>query len=286
MTRHTTAHHAGTPCWADLYTTDADAAQRFYGGLFGWTFEDQGAEFGHYHVISSDGGHVGGVMAQMPGQEMPPAWTTFLAVDDLDAAVARATAAGATLVVEPMEVADNGAMAQLTDPQGAYLGLWRAGRNLGFQVTEEPGAPAWFELMTTDFDAAKRFYADVFGHEFVDMSDEAAGMRYATVPLPGAGDDTMASGIGELDPDRRGNGLAPRWDVYFAVSDAREVVAAAERAGGGVVAPVQDTEYGSFAQLRDPQGATFGIIRPVDATGEGSATEPEGAERATAGAPA
>lgn len=278
MTRHTAARHEGTPCWADLYTNDLAGATRFYGDLFGWTFQDQGPDFGHYHVISSQGLYVGGVMAQMPGQEMPPAWTVFLAADDVDATVRRAVEAGATVVVEPMDVAGNGRMAQLTDPQGTYFGLWQAGENIGFQVTEEPGAPTWFELMTTDFDAAKRFYGDVFGYTFEDMSDEA-GMRYATISVDGA----MVGGIGALDPDRRGNGLPPLWDVYFEVADTDAVVTAAQRSGGRIVAEAKDTEYGRFAQLADPQGARFNVIRPLGVDGADEGGVPEASEYAPAG---
>ena len=45
----------GAPCWIDLNTSDLDRAVRFYGELFGWTAEDAGEDYGHYHNLSKDG---------------------------------------------------------------------------------------------------------------------------------------------------------------------------------------------------------------------------------------
>ena len=54
----------------------------------------------------------------------------------------------------------------------------------------------------------------------------------------------------------------PRWLTYFAVVDADSAAASAERLGGGVLLPPQDSPFGRFAVLHDPQGATFNAIRP------------------------
>ena len=42
----------GGPIWIDLSTHDLDGAQRFYSELLGWSFQDGGEEFGHYHTIT------------------------------------------------------------------------------------------------------------------------------------------------------------------------------------------------------------------------------------------
>ncbi len=114
----------GEISWNELYTTDAEAALAFYGALFGWRREadfDMGP-MGKYLLFGKDGQQYGGMMKRP--QEMPvSAWTYYVRVDDLDAAIARATAKGGKLVNGPMEVPGGDRVAQLTDPQGASFAL-------------------------------------------------------------------------------------------------------------------------------------------------------------------
>ena len=62
-----TSYEPGTPSWVDLSTPDLEAALRFYGGLFGWEFEDAGEEAGHYHQALIGGKRVAGVGPAQPG---------------------------------------------------------------------------------------------------------------------------------------------------------------------------------------------------------------------------
>ena len=39
--RERTEYPAGVPCWLDTSQPDPEAAAAFYGGLFGWEFEDR-----------------------------------------------------------------------------------------------------------------------------------------------------------------------------------------------------------------------------------------------------
>ncbi|MGH3923304.1 MAG: VOC family protein, partial [Pseudonocardiaceae bacterium] len=48
MPTRTNPWPTGTPCWVDLSVPDLAAAKEFYGAVFGWSFVDSGAEFGHY----------------------------------------------------------------------------------------------------------------------------------------------------------------------------------------------------------------------------------------------
>ena len=74
---------AGEPCWADVTTPDVEAAKRFYGELFGWTFADSGPEFGGYVMCSVDGRTAAGITPPMPGAgDAPPVWSTYLWSDD------------------------------------------------------------------------------------------------------------------------------------------------------------------------------------------------------------
>jgi hypothetical protein len=76
-------HHVGKVVWADLVTPDLDAAKRFYGALFGWTFRD-GPGDRNYALALLDGEPVAGLFqkALPAGQSKQPGWFTFIAVRD------------------------------------------------------------------------------------------------------------------------------------------------------------------------------------------------------------
>src|SRR6202163_4287789 len=78
-------HHEGKVIWADLVTPDIAGAKRFYGELFGWTFNDIHTGDSDYSVALLDGRPVGGLFqrAMRPGKPRQPAWLTFISVRDV-----------------------------------------------------------------------------------------------------------------------------------------------------------------------------------------------------------
>jgi uncharacterized protein len=251
-----TSYAPGTPCWIDLGTPDQDAAAKFYGGLFGWSVEaDVNAEqTGGYRVAVLKDKAIGGVMRLME-EGQPPAWSTYICVEDADATVAKAREAGGAVVVEPMSVLDYGRMAFLTDPTGAFIGLWQPGRNIGAGLVNEPGALSWNELNTRDLGAAKAFYGAVFGWSFEDNDMGEMG-SYTSINLNG----NMVGGM--LDMAARGvpSEVPAHWQVYFAVEDTDAAVEQAKSGGGSVMVEPIDIPAGRFAILTDPHGASFAVI--------------------------
>lgn len=251
-----TSYAPGTPCWIDLGTPDQDAAGEFYGALFGWQLRaDENAEqTGGYQSAELRGKAVGGVMKLM-SEEQPPAWSTYVSVEDVDATVAKAKEAGGSVAVEPMDVLDYGRMAFLADPSGAMIGLWQPGRNVGAEIVNEPGALSWNELNTRDPEGAKRFYGAVFGWEFEDNEMGPMG-TYTSIKLNGA------SVGGMLNMSERGvpEQVPAHWLVYFAVEDADAALAKAREGGGTVVVEPIETPAGRLAVLNDPWGAGFAVI--------------------------
>src|SRR5688572_19956352 len=143
----------GVPNWVDVSTRDIPSSVEFYSMLFGWEAYDQGAEAGNYHMLRKGGLDVAGLgPAQM---DQPAAWSTYIAVDDVDAAAAAVTAAGGTVMMPVMDVFDKGRMTFVSDPTGAVVGLWQAGSTIGSQIVNEAAAPVWHELATRDLAAAK-----------------------------------------------------------------------------------------------------------------------------------
>jgi len=246
----------GAPCWIDLFTSDPDRARAFYGELFGWTAEVGGEEYGGYITFSQDGVPVAGCMGQRHESGVPDLWSVYLASKDALATVDAATANGAQVVVEAMEVTDLGHMAVVSDVGGAGIGIWQPGLHRGFGVLAEPGAPTWFELHTRDYDASVRFYQEVFDWDVHVVSD-VPEFRYATL---GEGEGQLA---GVMDasaflPD----GVPSHWSIYFGVTDADAALAQVGELGGSVVMAAEDTPYGRLAAAADPTGAQFKLIQP------------------------
>lgn len=248
---------AGAPCWIDLLSSDVARSREFYGGLFGWTSEEAGPEYGGYVNFLLDGRGVGGCMANSPAMGSPDVWSVYLETADAAATADAAVAAGGKVIVPPMPVTDLGVMVVLADAGGAAVGAWQPGSHTGFGVVREPGSPAWFELHTREYDASVAFYRDVFGWD-THVVGATPEFRYTTL---GAGDDQRAGIM-----DAAGflpEGVPANWSVYFAVEDTDAALARAEELGGRVVQPAETTPYGRLAQAVDPTGALFKLIARV-----------------------
>lgn len=117
------------------------------------------------------------------------------------------------------------------------------------------GKPCWFELSTSDLDAAARFYQALFGWQI--GSSEMPGMDYR---LARSGEDMVA---GLMDLSACPDGTPPNWLIYFDGDSADDTARATASAGGRVLREPADVPgVGRFAVLADPQGAVFGVLQP------------------------
>jgi predicted enzyme related to lactoylglutathione lyase len=257
----------GVPCWIDTEQPDVDGAAEFYAGLFGWTFEDvmPPGSPGRYLIARLDGQDVAGLGS---GQDGTPAWNTYVAVEDADAAVPRLVAAGASLLAAPADAGEGGRSASLVDPEGAAFRLWQAKRRLGAQVANQPGAWNFSDLHTPNPEAAKAFYGQAFGWQVDDIGyglmvrspgygdhleatiDPGIRARQSTFAAPSGFEDAIAWIVaGASDKP-------PHWHVTFTVADRDQTVKDAERLGAHVLGQA-DTGWTREALIRDPQGAEF-----------------------------
>lgn len=252
-----TSYTHGTPAWIDLATSDAADAKAFYTGLFGWAAVDTPTDAGIYVMFMLKGKPVAALYemsADMMTLGVPPHWVTYVSVDDVDAAAARVTEAGGTLVQPPYDVMDSGRMAAAVDPTGAAFAMWQPGKHFGSAFANEPGSFTWNELQTNDTAAAATFYATVFGWT-AETADMPGGPAYTSFKV----DDRAVAGMMAIQ--REWGPVPPNWGVYLAVADCDQSVADAEKLGGKVEMPAQDIpDVGRFALLRDPQGAYFYVI--------------------------
>ncbi|MBZ5732883.1 VOC family protein [Nocardioides sp. TRM66260-LWL] len=253
----------GQPVWAELFTADAERARAFYPAVVGWGCTEPDPQLGGYANFTidgtPDGGWIAGLMGHpgdAAGSPLASAWTVYLHVDDVHATVARARAAGAPVIVEPMQVADLGWFAQVVDPSGAPVGARQPGAHRGFAAVRVPGGPYWLELHTASaFDQTVAFYEAVFGWR-------TAPLEGAPFPYRRLVDDAGAELAGVMDASGWA-GATSTWQVYWMVDDLDAAVAAVEAGGGTVVDAPHATPYGRLATLRDPSGAGFKLAASV-----------------------
>ncbi|WP_432101151.1 VOC family protein [Streptomyces sp. WAC 04229] len=227
----------GTPCWVEAQLSDVEAGRRFYGELFGWTFEETTESL----RASLDGEPVAGLVRKSDGR-MPTVWTVYFHTPDARALAARIREAGGQVVTPPHEVGDLGTSALAADPEGAVFALWEPDGHPGFGRRHEPGTFAWAELYARDTDAANAFYGDLF-------RDALFG--------PDADPDFGRAPVSGVFPAE----MPPHFLVHFLVQDVEAALGAVARLGGRVRVPPFETSYGRAAVVSDGQGASFALLQ-------------------------
>lgn len=257
----------GVTCWIAAETPDPEAATRFYGALFGWTFTNvMPPGMPPYYMAALDGSDVGAITRGSGA----PRWTTFVATDDADETAAAVERAGGTVVTAPRDAGADGRTATVLDPQGAEFRLWQAHDHPGSQAVNVPGSWNFSDLRSTDPDAARRFYTAVFGWHYLDFGPTVEAM----IGVAGYGDYLAATSDPDIYDRQAGApegfadvigavetapaGEPARWRVKFSVASRADSIALAERLGGTVLA-TDDQVWADLADIRDPQGAEFTI---------------------------
>ena len=129
-------------------------------------------------------------------------------------------------------------------------------------MADTPGGFIWYELMTTDVDAAARFYGAVVGWKIADGAASGAGGRndYRMIACSDGG---MAGGVLPLTKDMLSHGASPTWLGYLHVSDVDAATRAIVADGGAVHLPKLSLPVGDLAMVSDPMGTAFYVMRPV-----------------------
>ncbi|MET9297235.1 VOC family protein [Streptomyces sp. NPDC003077] len=251
----------GAPNWLDLGVPDTEAAAAFYGSVFGWTHHSAGPDAGGYGMFALDGKYVAGI-GPLVDKGDRAAWNVYFHTQDADATAKAVEQAGGTVRFQPMDVFTSGRMAGFTDPVGARFSVWQPRDHPGLGVVNEVGTLCWTELFTTDAEAAKRFYGTVFAWR-TEETPVGEHMTYSVVRPATGDDDSTQGGIMRLPADEIAQGGISEWSPYFEVADCDATVAEATRLGATMRTEVMSMEYGRFAFLRDPFGATFAVITSV-----------------------
>ena len=238
-----TSYPPGTHSWAELATSDADAAKGFYTQLFGWEYDDNpaGDEGQIYSMARRDGHHV----AALFKADQPPHWNCYVTVASADETAEAAKAHGGGVMAEPFDVMDVGRMAVITDRGGAALYLWEPRKHIGATLVNTPGSMTWNDLATPDPEGAVDFYGKLFGWTFEEM--------------PGIGGYRVI-----LNGERSNGGIFPQpgsanWLPYFGHDDVDRLVGEIEGLGGQLYNGPMQLPNGRIAVLADSQGAVFAV---------------------------
>lgn len=244
--------------WYELLTTDADAAEAFYGDVMGWTVVGSGQTGMDYRIIQAGQDGVGGLMQLTQGmiaEGAKPIWLGYVSVKDVDATVAAITDSGGGVRMPATEIPNVGRIAMVSDPQGAPFYIMRPtgeGTSTAFSATAI-GHCAWNELATRNMQQSLDFYGRHFGWQKGDA-----------MPMGDAGDYQFivqnGTTIGAFSPYLEEGGK-PGWIYYFHVADidiAMEKIAA--RGGQMLHGPHQVPGDDWIVIGLDPQGATFALV--------------------------
>jgi predicted enzyme related to lactoylglutathione lyase len=249
-----TEHHPGKVIWADLVTPNLGAAENFYGGLFGWTFQTIHTGDTDYAIALLDGRPIAGMLQKAipAGEKRRPAWLTFIAVRDVDAARGIAISHGARIVSEPKTYGGRGRQAVIADPEGAVFAVLASASGDPPDFLAAPGDWIWSASFERNPKQSATFYSVVFGYDVFDLPS-ADGAEHVIL----SSDDYARAAIHTLPPNHR----HPHWLNFIRVEDAVGTSAKAVELGGRVaVEPFVDRHGGKIAVIVDPTGAAVGVM--------------------------
>jgi hypothetical protein len=260
----------GVPCWVDTLQPDVEAAKRFYGDLFGWSFTGPGVlpgdPPGDYYVAQLRGRDVAGIASQ-PSRGAPtvPVWNTHIAVESADKAAKKVKREGGRVVVEPFDALPAGRMAAMTDPAGASFCVWEGKDRKGAQIVNDIGAWAMSTLTTPDLKGAQAFYGAVFGwrSETMEMGESEITLWCLPGYVGGEPEQPVRRDVVAvmmpMTEDYSASSPHAHWGVAFWVTDTDSTVGKATKIGGKIIVQPYDIPGFRQAILADPQGATVTV---------------------------
>jgi uncharacterized protein len=240
--------------WHDLMTSDVEAAKKFYGTVVGWTFNAQMPE---YHVANVKSGQgMGGIMATPENLKgMPPFWSGYIYVADVDAVCAKIKKLGGAIHREPWDVPNVARMAVVGDPTGANFNIMQPisqeGGNLPPSTTM--GAVGWNEAHVGDLNSAWDFYSTMFGWT-----------KGTVMPMGEMGDYMLFQIDGkDVGGMMKQQPMLPRpmWLYYFNVDGIDAAVERITKAGGKIAMGPHQVPGGQWiVSAFDPQGGNFNLL--------------------------
>ena len=246
----------GRPVWYELMTTDMGAAEKFYRNVVGWTSAPFEGSPDPYTVFNRSGKvSVAGLMKRPDGMNMPPFWSMYVAVPNLEEAVTHIKRLGGSELSPVIDVPTVGRMQMMKDPQGAaFYIIQPTSSEERPEGRPEVGEASWHELMTTDAPAALKFYTEVFGWQPSETMDMGPMGKYHMFNRPHG----MIGGMMNKPPEMAT--VPPHWMIYFRVPDINAAVDRIKANGGQILNGPMEVPGGDWVvNAMDPQGAAFSL---------------------------
>lgn len=248
---------AGRFIWHDVMTGDTKGAEAFYTAVIGWRATDSGMPEAPYTILHAGDDPVGGIMAIQPGDTgMPPCWTGYIGVADVDAMTDKVAARGGKVWKAPQDIPGVGRFSVVADPHGAAFILFKGSSEFG-PVTRPMGTVghiAWNELHANDREEALSWYCDLFGWKPAERNQMTPDFIYQTVAM-----GTEAANGGMMT--RMHFEPWPYWAYYIWAGDIDAAAGRVTAHGGQVMMGPHEVPGGAWIlAARDPQGAHFHLI--------------------------
>ena len=251
-----TEHHAGKVIDEMLATPDLAGSKQFYGGLFGWTFQDINLGPTTYSQAFLAGQPVAGLVGRAlpPGGQHRPSWLTMIAAQDVPALTAAAAQRGAKPLFGPRDIPGLGQEAIMADPQGAPFGLLASSSGDPADKLVPAGGWIWTVLFAPDPEADAGFYQTLFNYSLTPMPGRNEAGHFLL-----SSEEFARASVNPLPPGHADG--AAYWLSFVRVPDAAKAVTLGGRV---LVSPRADRHGGRIAVIADPAGAPFGVMEWQD----------------------
>jgi predicted enzyme related to lactoylglutathione lyase len=238
--------------WADLVTDNVPVAQRFYGKLFGWSFQIRG----NYTVAANDERPLCG-MFQRPrpkDQSAQPRWFAYISIRSVERAQKTVTKLGGRILAPPQKFPKRGEQAIFADPEGALFGVLKSSSGDPEDFQAEPGDWIWIELLSRDARKAGEFYRAVAGYDLVENTTSTRPDDYVFVSEGYARAAALTLSKDQLR-------VESTWLLFVRVKSITECIAQVGQLGGKILLPPNPQLLdGKLAVIADPAGAPVGVM--------------------------
>jgi predicted enzyme related to lactoylglutathione lyase len=238
-------------------TTDLGAAESFYKTVVGWTTAPFEGSPTPYTMWMRGSVPVGGAMTmppEMASMGIPPHWMMYVGTPSIEETVAHVERLGGMAVSPVIEVPNVGRFRAMRDPQGAHFSLYQPQSDPHPEAQPEVGNVSWHELMTTDAEAAKAFYRDLFGWQETSVMDMGPMGKYHMFGR------SLGPMGGMMNKPAEMASVPPHWLSYFLVPDIQAATDRVKANGGKILNGPMEVPGGDWiVQAMDPQGAAFAM---------------------------
>ncbi|MCH7964998.1 MAG: VOC family protein [Bacteroidetes bacterium] len=243
----------GKIVWHDLLTDDVNSVKSFYGGLFGWKFDNGGDPEAIYTTILFNGNAIGGIIhLEKKDDETNYAsqWMEYISVEDVDGVFQEVIKQNCKVFREPFDIMNRGRIAIFADTRGALIAVVNSSTGDPEDVEVEYNNWFWDELWTDDLNNSVAFYKSLFNYtleEYKTRSDN----DYVILRTK----EKRRAGVLKIPFDD----VKPNWLPFVAVKDVKDVENKVKELGGDILVASEGIIGNEAAIITDPSGAVFTI---------------------------